>query len=320
MMLPYFEETADGPDPALHDVVDAVKRHDPDGERAGHVMRQSFDQLYDGGRTGVYTINQLSRTQKTHLGTFVEINIGKEFGFQTVGVQFDYRIAGHEVDAKFSLTGDWMLPPEVIGHLCLVMQASDEAAEYSIGVVRAQAEWLTSGGNRDKKVVLKSGHRDKIAWIQRRAPMPPNILASLPPRDLDRITSKRSGQQKVNEIFRLAPNRRISRAAIETLAMQRDPMKRVRRNGGARTPLAREGIVIMSGDYAWQRRVVEALGAEAPQPGEFVSLYLTVAESSWTGPCLWVDDEPWRLGSPAEALSTADQLPQILQEAGEVGL
>ena len=306
-----------GFDPALDEVAEAILAADPTGRRTGNVMRQSFDQLYDGGRTGVYHVDQLSPTQKTHLGTFVEVNMAKEFNFETVGVKFDYRIAGHDVDAKFSLSGGWMLPPEVIGHLCLVMQASDDEARFDIGVVRASAEWLTAGGNRDKKVALRAGHRDKITWIHRGATMPPNVLATLARPDLDVILSKKSGQQKVNEVFRRAPGRRISRAAIETLAMQRDPLKRVRRNGGARTPLAKEGIIIMNGDYTWQRDIVKALGAEPPQEGEFVSLHITPAEPGWTGPQTTIEGRAWRCGTPAEALASASELPEILQEAGK---
>lgn len=312
--------TLPGFDPALDDVAAAILAADPEGRRTGHVMRQSFDQLYDGGRTGVYSIDQLSPTQKTHLGTFVEVNMAREFNFVTVGAKFDYRIAGHDVDAKFSLSGGWMLPPEVFGHLCLVMRASDADSRFSIGVVRASAEWLTVGGNRDKKVNLKAGHRDKITWIHQDAPMPPNVLGSLPPADLEGILAKKSGQQKINELFRRAAGRRISRAAIETLAMQRDPMKRVRRNGGARTPLAREGIIIMGGDYTWQRNLVASFQIEPPQDSEFVSLYITLAEPAWTGPKISIEGAAWRLGTPAEALSTAGLLPEILQDAGKEGV
>jgi len=309
-----------GFDLALEAVAGLLWDADPDGIRTGQVMRRSFDQLYDGGHTGIFTVDQISQPQKTHLGTFVELNLAREFSLQRAGTRFDYLIAGHEVDAKFSLTGGWMLPPEVVGELCLVMQASDEIARFSMGVVRARPEWLTAGGNRDRKVALRAGHRDKIAWIHHDAEMPPNVLACLPPHDLDIIVSKRSGQQRVNEIFRLAPGWRISRAAIETLAMQRDPLKRVRRNGGARTPLAREGIVIMSGDYAWQRRIVESLGVEPPLEGEFVSLYLTLAEASWDGPHIVVEGSVWRTGTPVEAQDTAQELPEVLQEADPRGV
>ena len=292
-----------------------MRGDDPVGSRTGHVMRQSFDQLYDGGRTGIYSIDQLSPTQKTHLGTFVEVNMAKEFNFDCVGVKFDYRIAGHDVDAKFSLSGEWMLPPEVVGSLCLVMQASDETARFSIGVVRAAAEWLRSGSNRDKKVTLQASHKDKITWIHRQGRMPPNVLASLPRSDLQAILAKKSGQQKVNEVFRRATGRRISRAAIETLAMQRDPMKRVRHNGGARTPLSKEGIIIMCGDYVWQRDVVTALGVEAPLDSEFVSLHITPAEDSWNGPTVTIEGRAWRRGSAREALTSASVLPEVLQKA-----
>nr|WP_246045156.1 NaeI family type II restriction endonuclease [Rhodococcus oryzae] len=48
--------------------------------------------------------------EKTHFGTILEINAQREFGFEG-GDETDYRIAGHQVDAKWSQTsGSWMPP------------------------------------------------------------------------------------------------------------------------------------------------------------------------------------------------------------------
>ncbi len=44
-------------------------------------MREAFDQIYDGQRTGRWDYSQLMKTEKTHLGTLIEIWLQREFGF-----------------------------------------------------------------------------------------------------------------------------------------------------------------------------------------------------------------------------------------------
>ncbi len=77
----------------------------------------------------------------------------------------------------------------------------------------------------------------------------------------------------MNELFRRAQRRRITRAVIATVAQQDDYMKRVRAGGGARDQLRGEGIVILGG-YGSHRETAAALGLPAPGPGEFVSARL----------------------------------------------
>ena len=114
------------------------------------VLRATFDQLYDGHHTGRYRIDQLRKTEKTHCGTPVEINLHREFELAD-GVVLDCRIAGHEVDCKFSLSEfGWMIPPEAIGHLCLLVWADEQIAKWSAGLFRVSAELLTKP-NRDRR-------------------------------------------------------------------------------------------------------------------------------------------------------------------------
>ncbi|MDB6037229.1 MAG: restriction endonuclease NaeI, partial [Verrucomicrobiales bacterium] len=106
-------------------VASELRRIDPDGFRTATVLRETIDQLYDGQRTGRYRWDQLFKTEKTHCGTLVEINLVREFKFQD-GSLLDYQIAGIEVDCKYSQkVGGWMIPPEAVGHLCLVISAED---------------------------------------------------------------------------------------------------------------------------------------------------------------------------------------------------
>src|SRR2546430_14927054 len=102
-------------------VVAEVRRLDADGTRSAAVLRETFDQLYDGQRTGRYRWDQLYKTEKTHCGTLVEINLQREFKFSD-GRTLDYSIGGVDVDCKYSQRIDgWMIPSEARGHICLLV-------------------------------------------------------------------------------------------------------------------------------------------------------------------------------------------------------
>lgn len=278
-----FDPVADETDYALVEVFRAFQSADPDGMRVGRMMRRTLDQLYDGQRTGRYSWAQLHKTERTHFGTLFEINLRREFDdVIDEGVKLDYRIAGYDVDCKFSQRmGGWMIPPEAFGELLLVGFVDDVAAEFAIGIVRASPEHLRSGANRDAKVGLNPTGNAAVRWLQRPGDLPPNVLLQCQPHDLDAIfRSGLSGQTRVNELFRRVTRRRIGRNTVATVARQDDFMKRVRENGGARSLLRPEGYVILSGDYALHRSVAEQLGVETPEPGEMVSVRIVPAANA----------------------------------------
>ncbi len=252
----------------------AFERADPDGDRIARMMRQTLDQLYDGQRTGRYSWDQLHKTERTHFGTLFEINLRREFDdVIDEGVKLDYRIAGHDVDCKFSQTMNaWMIPPEALGELLFVGYVKDAANEFAVGVVRASPEHLRSGANRDAKVGLNQYGRDAVRWLHRPGNLPPNVLLQADPEDIAAIFRPgQSGQSRVNELFRRIVRQRIGRSAVATVAQQDDFMKRVRENGGARSALRPEGYVILGGDYAKHRSIARELGLVVPRPGEMVS-------------------------------------------------
>lgn len=300
-------------DPPLDDVVAALRAADPDGARAANVFRSTLDQLYDGQRTGRYKWDQLFKTEKTHFGTLIEINLRREFDGVIIdgrAKEMDYRIAGHDIDCKYSQReGGWMLPPECFGELLLVSTASDEDSAWSLGVVRARDEYLRPGSNRDSKTGLNAAGRDAITWLFHRAVLPPNVLLQMDPSDVDAIFSFGSGQRRLNELFRRAEGRRIGRATVATVAQQDDYMKRVRANGGSRSLLAFEGYIIPGGDYASHRQIAESLGAAVPRPGEFVSLRVVPAATGVAN-TIELNGKAWRLADSAEpSLDGAPVLP-----------
>ena len=290
-------------DEQLEAVVREILRLDPDGSRTGAVLRATLDQLYDGQRTRRYRWDQLYKTEKTHCGTLVEINLHREFQFSD-GLVMDYSICGVEVDCKYSqrLHG-WMIPQEANGHLCMLVWADDEKAVWSMGIVRVSAELLSDGENQDSKRTLSATGRSHVRWIFERRQLPPNVLLQLPRSTVDRIMALKSGQLRVNEIFRVASGRPIGRGVIATLAQQDDYMKRLRFNGGARSTLRREGIIVL-GQYEEHRRIAEELGVPIPGGGESIGVRVARADSPGSG-VTEIEGALWRVATDSDAVQVA---------------
>jgi predicted transcriptional regulator len=281
--VPAAPDAPDAPgadaDPELDRVAAELLAIDPDGSGIAGAVRGALDMLLDGQHTGRYRWDQLCKTEKTHAGTLVEIGIQRRLSLAD-GAALDYSVAGADVDCKFSRRmGRWMIPPEAAGKLVLLVQASDEEGTWSAGLLRVRDGYLREASNRDLKRTLSDRGRAAIAWLFARSPLQENALIRLPEREVAAVFAPRSGQQRVNELFRRAQRLRISRTVVATVAKQDDYMKRVRAGGGARDHLRGEGIVIF-GDYAGDQALAAALGLPRPGPGEFVSARLTRYDGS----------------------------------------
>lgn len=297
-------------DQELAAVATAISGLDPDGRRTAQVLRDSLDQLYDGQRTGRFRWSQLYKTEKTHCGTIVEINLQREFHF-TDGDTLDYEIAGVQVDCKYSQSlGGWMIPPEAHGHICVLLWAEDCGdPKWSMGLVRITPDRLNSRSNRDAKATLNAGGRESITWLFDKAPLPPNVLLQLDDLVVKRIMAPKSGQKRIDELFRSAQGRIVGRAVVATVAQQDDYMKRVRTNGGARTTLRKEGIVIL-GQYGAHIEIARGLSLPIPEKGQSVSARLFPAKSPGAG-IVQIEGRLWRLANAADPVVRAPLLPRI---------
>ncbi|MEU4607199.1 NaeI family type II restriction endonuclease [Kribbella sp. NPDC023972] len=316
-VLPGMPFDEPDPDPARDEVVQAFQIADPDGKRAAAVFRATYDQLYDGQHTGRFRWDQLFKTEKTHYGTLLEINLRREFDDviddTAEGRPLDYLISGHDVDCKFSQSfGGWMLPPECFGQLLLVAWADDQRGTWSLGIVRASETNRRLSTNRDGKTQLSAKGREQIVWLQYGADLPPNVLLGLAPATLAKVLAARSGQRRVTELLRQVTEKRIGRNTIATLAQQDDYMARLRDNGnGARTILREEGYLIPGGDYEAHRSVARRLGVVVPEPGEVVSFKVvpTEPETPWS---VELEGRHWRLAREDEVVSLpAPKLPDV---------
>jgi hypothetical protein len=287
--------------------------HDPDGVRVARVLRRTYDMLLDGQHTGRYRWDQLYKTEKTHFGTLVEINLQREFGFAD-GKAMDFAICGIDVDCKYSQDlADWMIPPEALGNVILGLWASDDQGRWSLGLVRASDHLLTaSRGNRDLKRRLTAAGKAAVMWLFPGYKLPENALLRIPPADVQRIfTCSKHGTKRVDMLFRLAQQRIISRTVVATVAQQEDYMKRVRGNGGSRSSLRPEGIVIL-GQYESHRRIAQTLAIPVPGLGESVSVRLARRQSRHAGlPFVTLSGDDWVVAQPDDPVEAAPILPDI---------
>ena len=286
---------------------------DPDGARIAKVLRRTYDMLLDGQHTGRYRWDQLYKTEKTHFGTLVEINLQREFEFAD-GTAMDFAIRGIDVDCKYSQDrAEWMIPPEAVGQIILGLWASDDQGKWSLGLVRADNHLLTSSrGNRDLKRRLSAAGKATVTWLFHSHELPENVLLRIPPADVQRIFNcSRYGTKRVDMLFRLAQQRIISRTVVATVAQQEDYMKRVRGNGGSRSSLRPEGIVII-GQYESHRRIAQALALPAPGLGESVSARLARRRAlDGESPFVTLNGEEWVVAQRDDPAETAPLLPDI---------
>jgi hypothetical protein len=304
-------------DPQLEVVHRAILSLDPDGVQIGHVLRDTIDQLLDGVHTGRYRWTQLYKTEKTHAGTLVEINLQRRFRDKFLdGAVLDYSIDGVEVDCKFSQDlFKWMIPPEAQDQLCLLVWASDEESRWSAGLLRASRAHLSSSENRDRKRTLSQAGRDAITWLFRGAALPQNVFLQLRADQVEDILDlEKSGQQRVNRLFTHAQQRIVSRAAVATAAQQDDFMKRVRENGGAREKLRPHGIAILGHEH---QQIARDLGLDSvPEKGEFVSVRLVSVPKGTKRKTAAIAGKRWAVARPGEPVETAPLLPRAKPDRG----
>lgn len=296
-----------GSDPELDAVAKELLGIRDFESRVAAVLRDTLDQLYDGQRTGRYKWKDLKKTEKTHCGSLVEINLQREFQFAD-GDKLDYRIANSEVDCKYSQDlAAWMIPNEAHNELCLGLWADDAQAIWSLGLFRALDEFLTVRGNRDEKANLNKDGKASVRWLFQGSELPPNILLQIPEADVKHIMESRSGAERIRRLFRTVQGQRIGRGVVATVAKQADYMKRIRGNGGARSTLRDEGIIIL-GQYEAHREIARQLGLPIPGKGESVSARVSPGNANEPGSAM-VDGSWWRVAEPEDPEVQAPLLP-----------
>lgn len=254
---------AAGSDAALEEVRAWLLAH-PERKNEGlgleeifsRAVRQAIDEVIDGARTGRYRYEALESQEKSYIGTRIEIVVRTELGLEPEG-KLDTVIAGHEVDFKWSAKGRWMIPREAVGELCLVLCGDEAGGTFSVGLLRCTEDRFTAVPNQDIKRTISAEGRKHVTWLIEDGRLPVSFLATVDAETREAVLAQPAGQARVREFFTRVTRRPVPREVIPTLAVQEDPMRRIRKDrGGA----SLGGVVILSGHYKARREAAEYLG------------------------------------------------------------
>ena len=288
-------------------------------ERFAWALRDSLDELLAGQRTGRWCYQHLSKTERTHLGSAIQVNFTNEFEIPD-GATLDWSIDGRDVDCKFSKDfGGWEIPMEMYrcddhgdlqgshDHLALLLWMNDDESQWAAGVVqirdgllRSRADGSGRQYNRDRKRRLNNDGIDSIRWLWGglQEDLPENLLLHMSEAKRHAVLSHRSGQQRVNALLREVQGAIITRSTVLTVAQQDDAMKRAR---DARLPrhLGNEGLLVL-GHQESDPHIASCLDLPVPAKGEFVSCRIARAATVPEGR-VWLGDGWWRLAEPGDA-------------------
>jgi len=233
------------------------------------MLRQCVDDVIMTPKTGRRSYDELEKTEKTYIGTRVEIELRAMLRLPKG--KLDTVILETDVDIKNTMGSNWMIPTEAVDHPCILVAADEVRAVCYLGLIVARPEYLTLGQNKDSKKSVSALGFANILWLLLDQPYPPNFWRTVPPDVIERIFAGKSGNQRMANLFREVQREPITRDVVEAVAQQQDFMRRIRSDNGrgTRDHLAREGILLLSGHY--DAPLIAALGLPVCSGSEFVS-------------------------------------------------
>jgi hypothetical protein len=231
------------------------------------MLRDEIDKLIDTPNTDRRSYSDLEKVEKTYVGTRVEIRLRKFWGFPKG--RLDLRVGHMDVDIKHTMESGWMIPREAVGMTCILSAADEVSSRCFMGLVVAKRDYLTKGVNQDQKAQISAEAWPNIRWLISDEPYPPNFWNRLTLQAVGEIFEGGSGSERVARLFRQVQDTPIPRKVVIDVAQQLDPIKRLRRNGGARDALMAEEILLLSGNY--DAKLIAELGLKPCERGEFIS-------------------------------------------------
>lgn len=232
------------------------------------LLRDSIDSVIDAPHTGRFRIHEIEKTEKTYLGTKIEIRFRHLLDVSR-GYVLDLNIDGVEVDVKNTVATNWTIPPEAMGHPCVLISSDEQRAVCSLGLLVIREDCLNPGKNRDQKSSISRVGLSRVRWLLRNNPYPKNFWETIDEATLQGIVSAGRGTKRLAALFRLVQGKPITRSIVEALGQQKDSLKRLRKNGGARDQLIEEGIALLWGEK--DRALVKRLQLPECSRDEFIS-------------------------------------------------
>lgn len=237
------------------------------------MLRDCIDAVIMTAKTGRRAYEELEKTEKTYIGTRVEIELRALLRLKKG--RLDTLILDQDVDIKHTMGSNWMIPTEAVHHPCLLVAADEPRAECYLGLIVARPEYLTTGKNKDSKATISAQGFAHILWLLKAQPYPANFWRNQPPEVVTRIFQGETGNARMATLFREAAGQIIPRDVVEAVAQQKDFMRRIRSDGGhgTRDILARDAIVVLEGRKDAQ--LIRALGLPHCGGSEFISCVLS---------------------------------------------
>lgn len=224
-------------------------RHDLSEVLPG-LIKDAVDFVLDPVRTGRTQLADLDRVEKTFIGLKIEHYLRDLLGAPR-GIRRDMMIDDIEVDIKNTIGSTWMIPPETYRaeEPCLLIATAKFDGRCWLGLLVARNAYLNAPNRDGKRSVSEEGKRN-IMWLVEGVPYPPSNWDGIDMLRFRELRKIRGGTRRAATFFRENLRRRVNRSIVQALLFdQRDYMKRVRGNGGARDILTKEGILLLSGAY-----------------------------------------------------------------------
>ncbi len=246
------------------------------GQGFSAMLRQCVDDVIMTPKTGRRSYDELEKTEKTYIGTRVEIELRALLRLPKG--KLDTLILGKDVDIKNTMGSNWMIPTEAIDHPCILVAADETRAMCFLGLIVAKLDYLTAGQNKDAKKSVSAEGFANILWLLNERPYPPNFWQTVPSDAIERIFSGSSGNQRMASLFREVQDTPIKREVVEAVAKQKDFMRRIRSDNGrgTRDILLRESILLLSGDF--DAGLIKQLGLPECSGSEFISYQVKTAQ------------------------------------------
>jgi len=232
------------------------------------MIRKEIEKVIDTANTGRISAEQLEKTEKTYIGTRIEILFRNYF--QLPKGKLDLKIEDLDVDIKNTIRNTWMIPREAVDKPCLLVSSDEAKGVCHLGILIAKPAYLTMGHNQDKKLSVSAFGFKNIHWLFANKSYPVSFWAKIGESRTKKILLGPTGNERIAQLFREVQRQPIHRDVIQATAQQKDYMKRLRKNGGARDILLSEGIVILSGNY--DKLVIGRLKLGRVGKDEFISI------------------------------------------------
>ena len=232
------------------------------------VLRRAVDEVIDTPRTNRFTLAETEKTEKTYLGTKIEILFRAMLKLPK-GRVLDLSVDGAEVDIKNTMGSNWSIPEEALSRACILIRENELRAICSVGVIIAASKYLNPGMSKDRKRTISTAGMQNIWWIVKNLPYPPNFWETLGLDVRNAIMAAGGGARRLAVLFEQVQGRPIARSTIADICQQDDPLKRVRRKGGARDFLAPKGIAVLYARY--DHELAKRLGLPSLKSDEFIS-------------------------------------------------